>query len=207
MNFMYQPPTIFDFQRNLDMLIHSGQHQARAAAVNVKSDHASRGLSDSTTVITMYINSASEIHQDIIRRAMEMIADFCSRSTDLSPGGLAGTARNRLDAFGTFLLTTIPRTSFTQEAQRFRNQYTNVFRQRLDAALRDIQIGFIGGRKIETAAAEPPPIDAAPPTITAETKTTLTDIVILRPTFMGMGLDLTKAWDWVRQKGRRLRRH
>ena len=195
---MYQSPTIFDFQRNLDMLIHRGEHQARAAAVNVKSDHASRGLSDSTTVITMYINNASEIHQDIIRHAMEMIADFCSRNTELSPGGLAGTARNRLAGFGTFLLTAIPRTSFTQEAQRFRTQYTNIFRQRLDAALRDIQIGFIGGRKIAIAA-------AAPPAIAAETKTTLTDVVILRPTFMGMGLDLTKAWDWVRQKGRRLR--
>ncbi len=202
---MYQSPTIFDFERNLDMLIHSGEHQARAAAVNVKSHHASRGLSDSTTVITMYINNAFEIHHDVIRRAMEIIADFRSRNAELSPGGLAVTSRHRLDGFGTFLLTTIPRTSFTQEAQRFRTQYTNVFRQRLDAALRDIQIGFIGGRKIATATAAPPPIDAAPPAIAAETKTTLTDVVILRPTFMGMGLDLTKAWDWVRQKGRRLR--
>jgi len=57
---MYQPPTIFDFQRNLDTLIHSGEHQARAAAVHVKSDHAARGLSDSTTVITMAIGQFDE---------------------------------------------------------------------------------------------------------------------------------------------------
>jgi len=47
---MYQRPTIFDFQRNLDTLIHSGEHQARAAAAHVKSDHAARGLADSTTI-------------------------------------------------------------------------------------------------------------------------------------------------------------
>jgi hypothetical protein len=40
---MYRAPTIFDFQRNLDTLIHSGEQQARAAATHVKSDHAARG--------------------------------------------------------------------------------------------------------------------------------------------------------------------
>jgi hypothetical protein len=186
---MYQPPTIFDFQRNLDTLIHGGQHRARAAAVNVKSDHAARGLSDSTTIITMAIGQFNEIHQDIIQRAMHLIEDFCSRNAELAPGILAGTARDRLNNFGTFLLTTVPRTSFTQEAQRFRTQYTLVFQQRLDGALRDIQIGFIGGRKITTVPAAPP--EAAP-------SAKLTDAMILKPTFMGMGVDVPKAWNWVR---------
>lgn len=44
--------------------------------------------------------------------------------------------------------TTIPQTSFAPEAQRFRNQYANVFRQRLERALRDIEIGFIGGTNV-----------------------------------------------------------
>jgi hypothetical protein len=193
---MYQPPTIFDFQRNLDTLIHSGEHQARAAAVHVKSDHAARGLSDSTTVITMAIGQFDEIHQDIIQRAMQLIEDFCSRNVELSPGVLAGTARDRLENFGTFLLTTVPPTSFTQEAQRFRGQYTHVFRQRLDHALRDIQIGFIGGRKITTAPTAPPP--ASEPTTAAK----LTDAVTLKPAFMGMSVDLLKAWNWVRDKWR-----
>ena len=152
---MYQRPTIFDFQRNLDILIHSGQHQAKAAAVHVKSDHARRGLSDSTTVITMAIGKFDEIHQDIIQRAMQLIEDFASRSAELSPGMLAGTARDRLNNFGTSLLMAVPRTSFMQQTQRFRGQYTLVFRERLDGALRDIQIGFIGGRKITTVPAAP----------------------------------------------------
>jgi hypothetical protein len=191
---MYQPPTIFDFQRNLDTLIHSGEHRARAAAVNVKSDHAVRGLSDSTTVITMAIGQFNEIHQDIIQRAMQLIEDFCSRNAELAPGILGGTARGRLDNFAAFLLATVPPTSFTQEAQRFRGQYTLVFRQRLDGALRDIQIGFIGGRKI-TADAVPSPVPEA-----ASAK--LSDAVTLKPSLWGMSIDLLKAWSWVRDKWR-----
>jgi hypothetical protein len=193
---MYQRPTIFDFQRNLDTLIHSGEHQARAAASHVKADHAARGLADSTTVITMAIGRFDEIHRDILQRAMQLIEDFSSRNSQLSPGVLAGTARDRLDGFGTFLLATVPPTSFTQEGQRFRGQYTHVFGQRLDGALQDIQIGFIGGRKITTASATQPP---ASETTTA---TKLADAVTLKPTFMGMGVDLLKAWNWVRDKWR-----
>ena len=145
---MYRPPTIFDFQRNLDTLIHGGEHQARAAAAQVKSDHSARGLRDSTTIITMAIGKFDEIHKDICARAMQLIHDFAARSTELTPAVLGGTARPRLDSFATFLLGTIPPTTFAQEAQRFRHQYTQVFRQRLDGALRDIEIGFIGGRDV-----------------------------------------------------------
>jgi hypothetical protein len=184
---MYEPP---DFQRNIDTLIHSGEHQARAAAVHVKSDHTARGLADATTIITMAIGRFDEIHKDILQRAMKLIEDFCSRNSQLSPGVLAGTARDRLGGFETFLLANVPPTHFTQDTLRFRGQYTLVFRQRLDGALRDIQIGFIGGRKITTVPAAPP---SASSEVTPPTK--LTDAVTLKPTFMGMSVDLPKGME------------
>jgi hypothetical protein len=61
---------------------------------------------------------------------------------------VARTARPRLDGFGTFLFTNIPPTSFAQQAQLFRHRYTALFRLRLDGVLRDIEIGFIGGRDV-----------------------------------------------------------
>ena len=51
---------------------------------------------------------------------MQLIDDFATRNAELSPGLLAETARPRLDAFGTFLLATVPPTRFTHDAQRFR---------------------------------------------------------------------------------------
>src|SRR5205823_1187469 len=79
-----------------------------------------------------------------------------------------------------------------QEAQRFRGQYTHVFRQRLDGALRDIQIGFIGGRKIATAAAVAVPA-------TEPATPTLSDVLSLKPALWGMSIDLLKAWKWLRE--------
>jgi hypothetical protein len=78
-------------------------------------------------------------------------------------------------------------------------QYAQVFRQRLDRALRDIEIGFIGGHEIVKASGEPPIV------IAAATTAKLTDAVILKPTFMGMGVDLPRAWNWIRGKWRVLK--
>jgi len=47
-----------------------------------------------------------------------------------------------------------------------------------------------------TAPTAPPP--ASEPTTAAQ----LTDAVTLKPAFMGMSVDLLKAWNWVRDKWR-----
>jgi hypothetical protein len=145
---MYQPPTIFDFQRNLDTIIHDGEHEARAQVVSIKSDAARRGAGLSTGVIVAAITSFDKIHKTMLERAMRLIEDFAKRNAGLSPAALAQTARPRLDGFATFLLATLPPTGFPQEAEWFAGQYTLVFRQRLEGALRDIETGFIGGRSV-----------------------------------------------------------
>jgi hypothetical protein len=107
---------------------------------------------------------------------------------------LAGTARPRLNGFATFLLVSVPPTSFVQQVQRFRHQYTHVFQQRLDGALRDIQIGSIGGRKIVLPAG----VSAAP----APEPAALRDALSLKPGLWGMNIDLMKLWGWLRGKWR-----
>jgi hypothetical protein len=92
---MYRPPTIFDFERSLDTLIHSGQQRARAAAGEVKSDHVGRGISDSTSVITRAIGLFDAIHKYIIEQAMRMIHEFATRSVELSPPLLATFRRKK----------------------------------------------------------------------------------------------------------------
>jgi hypothetical protein len=145
---MYQLPTIFDFQRNLDTLIHSGEQEARAEAARIKSEFAARGIGSSTGVITAAIGRFDQIHKDILERAMRLIGEFANRNAALSPAVLAGAARPRFHNFSTMLLGTVPPAGFPAEAQRFRGQYKLVFQQRLDGALRDIEIGFIGGRNM-----------------------------------------------------------
>jgi len=141
----------------------------------------------------------NELHQGIIERSMMLINEFTVSSASLSPGALAGAARPRLDSFGTMLLSTVPPAGFPQEAQRARAQYAAVFRQRLEGALKDIQIGFIGGRKIAAASAVS---SSTPAIVDVEQADKLVDAVILRPTFMGVGIDLQKAWKWLGSKWR-----
>jgi len=192
---MYKPPTIFDFQRNLDTLIHSGEQRARAETVRIKSEFAARGMSQSTSVISATIGCFNELHKDITEQTMTLMNEFVS--AELSLDAMTETTRGRLSNFATMLLATVPPSGFPQEVQKFRTQYAAVFGQRLDGALKDVRIGFVAGRKImPSSAAASGALDSTAGM--AEAK--LADAVILRPSFMGMGIDLPKAWQWVRKK-------
>jgi hypothetical protein len=197
----YQQPTLFDFQRNLDAIIHGGEQQARAKAAQTKSEFIARGMGSSTSVISAVIGQFNELHRNIIEQSMTLINEFAISSAQLSLAALAGAAHPRLDGFATMLLSALPPAGFPQEAQRIRTQYAAVFRQRLEGALKDIQIGFIGGRKVTAVSAALPP---APAVASAEQADKLMDALILRPTFMGVGVDLQKAWKWVGDKWRAL---
>jgi hypothetical protein len=176
-------PTIFDFQRNLDTVIHRGEREARADAAKLGSEFAARGLGRSGPLISAVVKRADQIHADILKRAMELIVEF---SRDSSPiAGLGATTRQRFENFSTMLLGTVPPAGLPEVAQQVRHQYAAVFQQRLDGALRDIEIGFIDGRRLNV-------------TPDAGTTAKLGEALILRPTFMGMGIDVQKAWQWLR---------
>lgn len=198
----FQPPTLFDFQRNLDTLIHSGERQARSKVVQIKSEFAARGMGASTSVIGAAITQFNELHETIVEQSMILIHEFSIGSADLSLAALVQTARTRLDSFATMLMATVPPAGFPQQAQQSRTQYTAVFRQRLEGALKDIQIGFIGGRRVTPAFAAPA---ATPGVVPAEQAGNLMNAVILKPTFMGVGIDLHKLWLWAESKWRAVR--
>jgi len=67
------------------------------------------------------------------------------------------------------------------------------------ATLREIEIGYVSGKGFVTP-------DKADGTVSQQmesTTTGLSDVIILKPTFMGMGIDLSKAWQWLSQRIRR----
>jgi hypothetical protein len=128
---------------------------------------------------------------------MQLIGDFVER-TLLNATELGEIARVEVEAFADRLLSQLPDGGFPHDAARIRGEYREKFRQHLEGALRDIQIGFIGGRKITTATAISRDAEA--------TTAKLSDAVILKPTLWGMGIDLPKAWKWVQDKWWRTRR-
>ena len=100
---------------------------------------------------------------------------------------LAKTTLQRFESLATMLLSAVPLAGRSEVAQQIRRQYAAVFKQRLDVALKDIEIGFIDGRRVDT---HPVP----------STTTKLSDAVILKPTIMGMGFDLHKAGLWLKDR-------
>lgn len=180
-------PTIFDFQRNLDAIIHAGEREARISAAKARNEMAARGLALSGSMINVVAQIAYRIHTDTLKRAMDLTHEFSSGG-DPSLAELAVTTRQRFQNLATMLLSLVPvigdRGAVTENTRR---QYTAVFDQRLDNALRDMEIGFVDGRRLQTDAGK-----SAPPK--------LADAVFAKPSLWGVGVDVPKGWQWFKYR-------
>lgn len=141
---MYEPPTKADLARNLSTIMHSAHQKARAEKGRLKSEFAARGMAQSTSLIGATVGVLNTIHQDAIAEAMLIIHDFAERMH--SPAKeICTLARPHLENLGNSVLGELPPAGFPVEHQRIRAQYALVFQQRLDGALRDVEIGFAKG--------------------------------------------------------------
>lgn len=119
-----------------------------ASAAAIQSEFIARGMGLSTPLIGAIAGHLDRLHVGIVERAMMLITEFVGRTGDLTPAELARAARSRLENFATMLLGAIPPAGFPDQAQRVRAQHAAIFQQRLEGALRDIEIGFVGGRNV-----------------------------------------------------------
>jgi hypothetical protein len=79
---------------------------------------------------------------------MRLAGEFVGRS-NLTPAELAQAVRPILKNLTIEFLAPLMTQRYPQpEGHRAVAQYTQVFHQRLEGALRDMQIGFIGGRNV-----------------------------------------------------------
>jgi hypothetical protein len=112
---------------------------------------------------------------------MLVVLDFAKR-LEVSPKQITPWARPHLDNLGNTLLAQIPPAGFPVEQQRIRAQYQLVFQQRLDGALRDIEIGFIEGRSLTAT-------DSNRPTLSLPK-----ELISLKPGLWGVSIDLKELW-------------
>ena len=192
---MYQPPQTSDFRRNLIAITEKAEAEAHAERLRIHSDAIKKGAGQSNRVIIAIIISFEEIYYKTVEDTAQLISDFVER-TQFTPPDLGEIARPELESFAEQLLGQLPDAGFPQDTTRLRAEYREKFRQRAEGALRDIEIGFIGGRKVTTAG--PPPA--------SEAAVKFSDAVTLKPTLWGMSIDLPKAWKWVRDGWRNARR-
>ncbi|MGP0059953.1 MAG: hypothetical protein ACLPID_11775 [Beijerinckiaceae bacterium] len=144
---MYAQPIKGDLDRNLSMIMHSAHQRARAERFRLTSEFAARGMGQSTSLIGAAIGVLDTIHKDAIAEAMPIIRDFAERM-HVTVAEIVLWARPHLENLGNSVLAELPPAGVPVEHQRIRRQYAQVFHLRLDGALRDIEIGFIGGRSL-----------------------------------------------------------
>jgi hypothetical protein len=180
---MYELPTKGDLDRNLSNIMHAAHHKARSERARLTSEFAARGMGSSTSLIGSVVGCLDKIHAESIERAMHVVREFSGRMK-LAPKEITSWARPHLENLGNTVLGQIPVAGFPNEQQRVRTQYALVFQQRLDGALRDIEIGFIKGRSIG-----PTELDRPIPS-TQQPK----EIVSLKPGAWGMSIDLKELW-------------
>jgi hypothetical protein len=188
---MYETP---QYLISKETLLNYSKERSRSAC-RTSSDNF-RCYCERSRVIIAVITPFEKLYYKTVDDVMRLIRDFLER-TSLTSTELGGLARVELEAFADRLLGQLPDAGFPQDAARIRGEYRERFRQRLEGALRDIQIGFIAGRKIATAHAQNTEAEA--------TTAKLGDAVILKPMLWGMGIDLPKAWKWVQDKWRHTR--
>jgi hypothetical protein len=184
---MYEVPTKGDLDRNLSMIMHSAHHIARAESSRLTTEFAARGMGLSTSLIGAVMGRLDKIHAESIDQAMHVVREFMERMQHVAPKQITTWARYHLENLGNTILGQLPAAGFPIEQQRVRAQYLLVFQQRVDGALRDIEIGFIRGRSIV-------PMEASR---VAHPAPQVTEIVSLKPGAWGMSVDLKALGRWV----------
>jgi hypothetical protein len=147
---MYQTPTANDFQRNLAAILQRVRDQAHGEIGRIRAEYAARGLGQSGPLIGAVAERFNQLHGETVEAAMDLIRQYVSR-TRLSPVELSASARPILETLSAELDARIPvlaGDALNRATEQTRARYRPIFARRIDDAIRDIEIGFIGGRDV-----------------------------------------------------------
>jgi hypothetical protein len=142
---MYATPTKADLDRNLSTILREAHHKARAEKSRLTGEFAARGIAMSSALISTVAGALDSIHKEALDRANPMLRDFAERM-QMTPAEIVVIARPHFQNMGNSVLGELPPAGFPVVQQQLRRQYEAVFAQRLEGALRDFEIGFVGGR-------------------------------------------------------------
>jgi len=146
---MYQTPTTNDFQRKLADILAQTRDAAALDDQRIRAEHVSRGLIQSPPVVDAVAQRFDELHAAAVEQAMRLIDSFAVRG--LNPIELGKSATPILETISEQLVARVVFTgneALSLATEQARTVYPGKFKTRLDRALRDIEIGFIGGENI-----------------------------------------------------------
>ena len=144
---MYEVPTKGDLDRNLSILMHDARAKAKGGRLRITNEFAARDMGSSTALVQAVVGELDTIHRQAIVTAMETINDFAQRmNITATEAGLR--CKQLLETLGNNLFVELPAAGFPDLQRQLRVKYEQVFRARLEGALRDLAVGFINRRNI-----------------------------------------------------------
>ncbi len=143
---MFDVPTKGDLDRKLSEIMHSAHRKAQAERARLESEFAAQSIS-SPHLISSIAECLDKIHAEYILRGMHIVHNFADMM-NVPPMKITPWAKPQLENLGNTVLGQIRGAGFPEHQQRIRAQYVLVFQQRLESALRDIEIGFIRDRSM-----------------------------------------------------------
>jgi hypothetical protein len=192
---MFEQPAKRDIDYALSMLMHEARRRVADEKNRIMSEAIRAGVLQGSRVVITVADAADKIHAASMNEAKQTLIGFAQRMGKPAKE-ISALARPHLENLSNVVLGGIPPNGFPQDHQRIVAQYQAVFRQRIDGTLREIEIGYVRGAGF----AIPDKADVAVPQHVESTPASLSDAIILKPTFMGMGIDLSKAWQWLSQR-------
>jgi hypothetical protein len=198
---MFEQPAKRDIDYALSMLMHEARRRVADEKNRIMSEAIWAGALQGSRVVITVADAADKIHAASMNEAKQTLIGFAQRMGKPAKE-ITALARPHLENLSNVVLGGIPPNGFPQDHQRIIAQYRAVFRQRIDGTLRESEIGYVKG----TGFAKIDKADAAVPQQLESTAPSLSDAIILKPTFMGMGIDLSKTWQWLSQRIRRTHR-
>jgi len=172
---MFEQPAKRDIDYALSMLTHEARRRVADEKNRIMSEATRAGALQGSRVVITVADAADKIHAASMNEAKQTLIGFAQRMGKPAKE-ITALARPHLENLSNVVLGGIPPNGLGIVAQ-----YQAVFRQRIDGTLRESEIGYVRGTGF------------------AKTES-LSDAISLKPAFMGMGIDLFKAWQWLSQR-------
>ena len=141
---MFNKPTIADFQRNLDERIHESEHTARAIRGKQINSHTARGLGISGAVASAVVSDLDGLHKETVKDITKLANGFILAGIPIAD--VITNVQSRLSNFSGMLFGQVPTSALPPHGlEQFRQQWSAVWNQRTEGAVKNIQIGMVNG--------------------------------------------------------------
>jgi hypothetical protein len=162
----FQKPHKGDVVRNLSTLTHKARHQAATDIAALQNTFAVGGGGRNARQVAYIAEAVDKAHSAYVEEAMRNLAGFLGQ-VDASVAEMKEWAKAELENASNMLLVEIKSGYYPDVEKSLRQQYEATFRQRIDHALREFELGRVNGTQIKveggaTASTAQQPAPAGP---------------------------------------------